>query len=229
MTFTVVNKIRLDLPEYGEFFHIYTLSVLQSGCVLAFGASFENQESVDDAYGETKVLSLGKSITVQTKFEDLQIRSYEPDSMHIMDIIAPSWKVQCLTYGDEELVLAQMNQSDSPFMLRCVDGVLTEHYKYYDNTKPTILRSQDLDSNDTYGVCLGFAIFKNQMPGSPEKILKDFYDEEFEFPWPPHIFMLEIDGTLKWWQFTNKNWRDKSLLQPCLPAQKSEKQEESKE
>ena len=93
MSFDVVSKISLDLRDWGEFLHIYTLSVLASGCLLAFCASFADQAAVDEAYGDIRVVSLGKGINSKTQPADLEIRCYEPDEMHQNDIIAPSWKV----------------------------------------------------------------------------------------------------------------------------------------
>jgi len=55
-----------------------------------------------------------------------------------------------------------------------------------------------MNPTDALGLCLGFSIFKTKMPGAPNTITLTLIDEELEFPYPPIIFMLQLDGTLKW-------------------------------
>ncbi len=50
------------------------------------------------------------------------------------------------------------------------------------------------------------------MQGAPAKIDVQTKDEEVEIDWPPYIFMMQLDGTLKWYQFFNTQWIGKSLL-----------------
>jgi hypothetical protein len=37
------------------------------------------------------------------------------------------------------------------------------------------------------------------MAGAPATIMKTLVDEELELNWPVYIFMMQLDGTIKWW------------------------------
>jgi hypothetical protein len=65
---------------------------------------------------------------------------------------------------------------------------------------------------EAYQWIQGSAVFQTKMAGAPEKIMKSLVDEELELNWPVYIFMMQLDGTVKWWQFFNTNWRNNNLL-----------------
>jgi hypothetical protein len=50
------------------------------------------------------------------------------------------------------------------------------------------------------------------MTGAPRMKHMKTKDEDREFLWPPFIFMMQLDGTFKWYEFYNTQWADKSLL-----------------
>jgi hypothetical protein len=69
----------------------------------------------------------------------------------------------------------------------------------------------DLSAGRTMGGCLGFAIIKTKLAGASDKVDKDLSgrgEENFDYYYPPTIFMLQLDGLLKWWSYYNDNWRE---------------------
>ncbi len=83
-----------------------------------------------------------------------------------------------------------------------------------------------MEPRDAFGCCLGFTVFQSKMAKAPEKIIKNLIDEDLELHWPVYIFMMQLDGTIKWWQFYNTNWPKKSNLNE---VNQPDQQEESKE
>jgi hypothetical protein len=57
------------------------------------------------------------------------------------------------------------------------------------------------------------------MPGAPKIQSLTLIDEEEELHWPPYIFMMQLDGRIKWWQFYNTRWNQHSLLQDAKAFQ----------
>ena len=80
-----------------------------------------------------------------------------------------------------------------------------------------------MEPRDTLGCCLGFTVFQSKMAGAPLTIEMETKDEVKEFKWPPFIFMLQLDGTLKWFEFYNTQWQDDQLLKDSRPIKVEER------
>lgn len=78
-------------------------------------------------------------------------------------------------------------------------------YPYVDKDFKSVSEKEgeQLEPRDSLGCCLGFCIFKYPMQGSPAKIDVKTKDEDVEIDWPPYLFILQLDGTLKWYHFFN--------------------------
>jgi hypothetical protein len=69
-----------------------------------------------------------------------------------------------------------------------------------------------MEPRDAFGCCLGSTVFTSKMKGAPATIMKNLIDEELELSWPVFVFMMQLDGTIKWWQFYNTSWSKNNLL-----------------
>ena len=69
-----------------------------------------------------------------------------------------------------------------------------------------------MDAISAKGACLGFTVYKNYMTDAPREKQMTTKDEQRQFQWPPFLFMMQLDGTVKWYEFYNTQWADKSLL-----------------
>lgn len=49
------------------------------------------------------------------------------------------------------------------------------------------------------------------MPGAPSQVELQLSDELQELEWPCYLFMLELDGTLNFWQFHNTKWINRGI------------------
>lgn len=231
-TMRVVNKITLSFPNLHEDilvdeYRAYYLKVLHDGNLIAFGAYFSDEDALDENIGLTMMFFLGK-LQRDSTTESLNSQAYFWGEMnHVSDDTdkLPMIKLDYIECGDQCLCIAQQNQIDSPFIFLVQNGKLDVCYQdpsfpkvdlpYVDadrQLKDTKEGGELMDAIDAKGACLGFTVFKSQMTGAPRMKQMMTKDEEREFQWPPFIFLMQLDGTVKWYEFYNTQWSDKSLL-----------------
>jgi len=131
------------------------------------------------------------------------------------------------------LVFAQMNHCDTPYMFRIADGTLDQCYEFTSLNKPLVIRPKDdsgdlMSPQDTLGACLGFTLHKTKISGAPETIEIMLTDEEEDLNWPPILFMMQLDGTIRYWQTFYGKWKTTNLLNDPEVVKKSESREPPK-
>lgn len=52
----------------------------------------------------------------------------------------------------------------------------------------------------------------SKMKNAPEVFDVTLVDEEEELCWPPTLLMMQLDGTVRYWQMFFTPWKNKDLL-----------------
>ena len=116
------------------------------------------------------------------------------------------------------IVIAQMNHIDQPFYLHIKNNKLIECYQDTESKMPSIFRPKDqngetLDAVSTLGCCLGFTLLMSKLENAPDTFEVTLAEEE-EVCWPPTLLLMQLDGTVKYWQCFYTKWKNVDLLAP---------------
>ena len=89
--------------------------------------------------------------------------------------------------------------------------------------KPLVVRPKGpdgyaMESWDTLGTCLGVTLFKSKIVGAPEKLEVMLTDEDEQMFYPPILFLMQLDGSVKFWQMFYGKWKDADLLTKPEPV-----------
>ena len=210
-----VSQFSLHIPALhedilAEQHKLFCLSALPNGNILAFASYFSEKEDFEQNFGKTIMFWLrGAQIDPSTNTDTLisngSIKAFFwSDLDHMSDEVYPMVNVQWLAREGELLVIAQLNHCDNPYYARIKDDDLVECYEFTSMQKPHVLRpknaqGEEMESVDVLGCCLGFALHTSKIAGAPETFDITLVDEEEEYYWPPTLFMMSLDGTVRYW------------------------------
>ena len=112
-----------------------------------------------------------------------------------------------------------MNHVDTPFLFKIKDSKELECFEITSMDKPQIRRPKgddgyELDAIETLGSCLGMCLYQSKMNGSDEKIEVELVkgEEDEMIYYPPLLFLMQLDGSVRYWKVCYGRWKDANLL-----------------